>query len=62
VSACRERLVKHGVRFERALLVFSDPLATSAPDERHADRWITIGEVEGRLTMVVHIDVENSPR
>jgi uncharacterized DUF497 family protein len=36
-------------------------LALSVPDERYADRWITIGEVDGRLIVVVHIDVEVDP-
>jgi uncharacterized DUF497 family protein len=52
---------KHGIRFERALLLFHDSLAVSVPDEGFADRWITIGEVDGRLIVVVHIDVEDSP-
>jgi uncharacterized DUF497 family protein len=52
---------KHGVSFEWALLVFRDSLAVSVPDERYSDRWITIGEVAGRLIVVVHIDVEDSP-
>lgn len=51
---------KHGVSFEWALLVFRDVLAVTVPDERHADRWITIGEVSGRLLVVVHIDVEDT--
>jgi uncharacterized DUF497 family protein len=52
---------KHGVSFERALLVFRDSLAVSVPDERHPERWITSGEVDGRLIVVVHVDVEDVP-
>ncbi len=49
---------KHGISFEVAQLVFSDPLALSVPDEKHSDgeeRWITLGQAGSRfLVVVVH--------
>lgn len=60
-------LSKHGIAFEEAMSVFSDPLLASTPDPDHGpseERWITIGEVApGRLLLVVHTwaeqDIEN---
>jgi uncharacterized protein len=39
-------VAKHGVTFEKAIIVFDDPLAISIGDPRHSedeDRYITIG-------------------
>ena len=51
-------LRKHGVSFELAATVFSDPLAISMPDEEHSEseeRWVTMGEVRtGQLIVVCH--------
>ena len=51
-------LRKHGVRFEFAATVFSDPLSISMPDEEHSEseeRWVTMGEAQnGRLIVVCH--------
>lgn len=46
---------KHGLSFEAAQYVFSDPLALSLPDPYpHEERWQTIGLI-GQLTIfVVH--------
>jgi hypothetical protein len=49
---------KHGVTFDEAMLVFSDPLALSRLDDEHAEteeRWVTLGRTgSDRLTLVVH--------
>jgi len=45
---------KHGVRFERATLVFGDPRAVSLLDDNELEeRWLTIGLVNGVLVLVV---------
>lgn len=55
---------KHGVSFEDAMTVFSDPLALSRLDEDHGggeERWITLGRATtGPLLLVVHTHVELS--
>jgi uncharacterized protein len=44
---------KHGLSFEAAQYVFSDPLALSLPDPYpHEERWQTIGLI-GRSTIFV---------
>lgn len=54
---------KHGVTFEEASHVFSDPLATNIYDEEHSssgeDRWVTIGLSRRELLVVVHTFVEH---
>ena len=51
-------LHKHGVSFELAATVFSDPLVMSMPDEEHSEseeRWVTMGEARnGQLIVVCH--------
>ena len=49
---------KHGVTFEEAATVFTDPLALSTYDDEHSeneDRWVTMG-ISGasRLLIVCH--------
>ncbi len=56
----RSNHAKHGVPFEIAQAVFEDPLHVNKPDPRYDDRWITTGEVQGTLLVVVHTDVENT--
>jgi hypothetical protein len=53
-------LQKHGVAFEDAMAVFSDPLALSRLDDPSAYemRWVTIGMAIDRLLLVVHTYVE----
>jgi uncharacterized DUF497 family protein len=50
--------VKHGISFELAASVFSDPHAATMFDEDHSqaeDRWITIGHADnGVLLVVIH--------
>ncbi|RRH90007.1 BrnT family toxin [Mesorhizobium tamadayense] len=54
-------LRKHGVSFETAVRVFSDPLALTEQDriEDGEYRWQTIGTVDGLLVLLVaHADRE----
>lgn len=55
-------LLKHGVAFRDAMLVFDDPLAVSVPDPKVAgseERWITMGLARQTvLLLVVHTHVE----
>ena len=51
--------VKHGVAFERARLVFSDPFGIGEYDDRALqveDRFATTGMVEGVLLMVAYTE------
>jgi uncharacterized DUF497 family protein len=56
----RKNQRKHGVAFEEATTVFSDPLSSTIPDPLHSDieeRFIIIGQsIERRLLVVVHTD------
>jgi len=50
-------LKKHGVSFARAAFVFSDKLSITLFDPLHSasgTRWITIGQVQSDLLLVVH--------
>jgi len=53
-------LIKHGVSFEEAATVFSDPLSDTFDDPDHSieeHRFIIIGVSEqGRILVVAHID------
>lgn len=53
-------LAKHGVSFEEAATVFSDPLALTYFDPAHSDeedRFLTFGySTDGRLLVVSHTD------
>ena len=46
---------KHGIRFEDAIHVFSDPLALSEQDriENGEQRWQTLGMVAGSVLLLV---------
>jgi uncharacterized protein len=59
-------LVKHGVSFDEAMTVFTDPLALSRLDGAHGaaeERWITIGLSRTiNLVVVVHTHVELDER
>jgi uncharacterized DUF497 family protein len=54
-------LRKHGVSFELALHVFTDPLAFSQQDriEGGEQRWQTLGMVDGVLLLLVAHTVED---
>lgn len=52
---------KHGISFELASLVFADPYHVSVQD-RHVkgeERWQTIGQVQGRVLLLVAHTVED---
>ena len=51
---------KHGVTFEEAATVFTEPLSSTIPDPLHSEdetRFIIIGQsIQQRLLVVVHTD------
>jgi len=52
---------KHGISFDEATTVFSDPLSATIPDPLHSDlddeRLVTMGlSAQGNLLVVVHLD------
>ena len=51
---------KHGIAFEEAVTVFSDPLALILTDANYNDRAILIGESgKLRILLVVFIEIED---
>ena len=51
---------KHGIAFEEAVTVFSDPLALILTDANYSDRAILIGESgKLRILLVVFIEIED---
>jgi len=53
----RLNLRNHGVTFEEAATVFSDPLALIVEDQTHAENARIIGESDGaRLLLVVFVE------
>ncbi len=59
-------LRKHGISFEAAMTVFSDPLALTFFDAEHSadeDRYLTIGFASsGTMVVVVHTERGDSTR
>lgn len=59
-------LRKHGVSFEEASTVFSDPLSLTIADPDHSDdeeRWMILGQSNLlRLLVVAHTDDGNTVR
>jgi len=57
---------RHGVTFEEAATVFTDPLSSTIPDPLHSEeeeRFIIIGQsIQRRLLVVVHTDRGDSIR
>ncbi|MBS3049645.1 BrnT family toxin [Enterobacter mori] len=54
-NKAKSNLIKHGIRFEEAVLVFDDPYHLSLQD-RHENgefRWQTIGLVHGLIIIMV---------
>lgn len=54
-NKAKSNLIKHGIRFEEAVLVFDDPYHLSLQD-RHGNgefRWQTIGLVHGLIVIMV---------
>lgn len=48
---------KHGITFEEATRVFDDPMALTVFDDEESsedeERWVTLGQIEGRHYLVV---------
>lgn len=61
-NKAEKNLHKHGIRFEEAATVFSDPLFVLTDASRNDEaRDAAIGfDVTGRLLYVVHIEIEES--
>jgi uncharacterized DUF497 family protein len=57
---------KHGVSFDEATTVFSDPLAASIPDPDHSEgeeRFVTMGySARNRLVVVCHTEEGDTVR
>jgi uncharacterized protein len=54
-----ENYAAHGVIFEEARAVFSDPLASERLDDREdygEERWVITGLAEGMVTTVVYTE------
>ena len=56
-------LDKHGVDFQDAATIFTDPLSVTFPSEDHSEdeaRFLTIGEsTKGELLVVAHTEEED---
>ncbi len=55
-NKANQNLKKHGVSFEEASAVFSDPLARTIQDPLHSeeeDRFVNLGESQSRRLLVV---------
>ena len=52
---------KHGVSFEEASTIFSDPSYLLQPDAQSLDRFLAIG-LSGLLRILVVVHVERGPR
>ena len=59
-TKARRNLRKHGVSFEEATTLFTDPLSSTIEDPLHSedeDRFVIIGQsIQGRILVVVHTD------
>jgi uncharacterized protein len=53
---------KHGIRFTDAMLVFAGKRTEVQSNHHGEPRWITVGEVEGRLMAVVYTRRGNTIR
>jgi uncharacterized DUF497 family protein len=62
----KANLAKHGVAFEEAATIFSDPLSLTVDDPDHStteDRFVTIGRsVADRVIVVIHTDRQDQVR
>jgi uncharacterized DUF497 family protein len=62
----KSNVAKHGVTFEEASTVFSDPLSLTIPDPMHSqveERWIIIGLSSAlRLVVVSHSERDDTIR
>ena len=59
-TKARRNFKKHGVSFEEAATLFTDPLSSTIEDPLHSedeDRFVIIGQsIQGRILVVVHTD------
>jgi uncharacterized DUF497 family protein len=66
IKKAAQNLRKHGVSFEEAATVFSDPLSITIPDPLHSneeDRFVIIGQSAKRIILVVvHTDRKGNVR
>lgn len=59
----RKNIIKHGIDFETALLVFYDTNRIEKYDEAHSineERYITIGEIAGAFMVVTVVYTERT--
>ncbi len=61
-SKAADNLRKHGVDFETAMTIFSDPLVLTIADPDHSEteeRWVSLGQAhDRRLILTVHTFTE----
>ena len=50
---CRRNVQKHGIDFEEVVEMFHGPYITRRSDRKEEERWLAIGEAEGRIVAVV---------
>jgi uncharacterized protein len=62
----KQNLRRHGVAFEEAATVFTDPLSSTIEDPLHSeeeDRFVIVGEsIRRRILVVVHTDEGDTVR
>ncbi len=53
----RTNLTKHGIRFEDAIAIFSDPNLREVPEDDifEEDRWVAFGRIDRTRLMVVAV-------
>jgi len=49
---CRRNIEKHGIDSEDAVDLFYGPHITRRSDRKKEERWLAVGEVEGRIIAV----------
>lgn len=56
VKKNQSNIKKHGISFDEASYVFSDPFSLSLFDEDHSDqedRWVLLGKSLNKITLIV---------
>ncbi|MGX4773849.1 BrnT family toxin [Bradyrhizobium guangdongense] len=49
----RTNLIKHGISFDDACQIFDGPIIVKRSDRKDEERWIGIGQVDGRILTVI---------